>query len=242
MGALTEQVKQLPEVQKEFEDELVSLNTNAHDLLEQANRAVVNTNDLYARGGDLVSAIRGQEQKSEELRKSVTGPIGKLVNLINAGFKPGKEIRGAARTIIETKMLVWTRGEEARLRKEAEEAARKLEEEALERAAIAGDEQSADEVLDAAADAAEVRREDTSLGIQRGEYGSSTSTKKVPVAEITDITLFLRSVDRWRSTVHPGSIIDFKKSGLNALAKAMIDNGLEIPGVTASTKDALNIR
>ncbi len=161
------------------------------NLVDQATRAEITDEDTYAKGGDLISIARAQSKKVEEERTELVGPFNKLVKFINSAYKLPKERFTDARSIIETKMLTWKRKEDEKLRKEAIEEAARVEAEALERAALEKTEAGQDEVLEAAGDAAKEIVEQSGVGLKRGDYGSSTGTRKFYSIEVANMAQFM---------------------------------------------------
>jgi len=219
----------------------------AANLIEQADRAEITDVETYAKGGDLIKIARVQAQKAEDLRKKVGAPFLKLTKFINAGFKPvGVEFAKAQKTIAD-KMSAWQRKEDARLRKEAEKEREALEAEAIERALLEKTDEGQDEVLEVAAEAAEKVVGQAGVGLQRGDFGSSTGTRKVYSTNVLNQTDFLRAViahidDGNRRGIEIGTLVELRKSGLNSLAKSMLQQGVKkMPGAEFIGTDKISV-
>lgn len=218
----------------------------AANLQAQADRAVIDSAESYATGGDLIKIARTEGSKVEDERKDIVGPFNKLVKFINAAYKTPKDAFAAARTTVETKMLVWKREEDKRIRAEAEKERVRLENEALARAELEKDDESQDEVLEAAAEAGEELVENAGLALQRGNFGSSTGTKKIYTTNVSNMQQFLGALIAHieagnKRGIDLGALIEFKKSGMNKLAENCYKAGTKnMPG--AEFVESENIR
>ncbi len=233
----------IPEIQIDISGFMAA----AENLIVQAERAEITDADSYATGGDLIKISRVQAKKADELRVKVKKPFLALTKFIDAGFKPVAAEFSKAQTTVSAKMAVWQQAEAKRLRLLAEEEKRKLEAEALERAALETTEEAQDEVLDAAAEAAEEIVDKSGVGLQRGDYGSSTGTRKVYSTSVISTLDFLRAIvqhidDGNKREIDLGSIVDFKRSGLNNLAKRMVDSGVKkMPGAEFNVDEKIAV-
>jgi hypothetical protein len=219
------QTKNLPVKQVEqLTVDLTKFGEAAAELQAQADRAEIKTAEDYAKGGDLIKIARTQSSKVEDLRTTLVGPFNKLVKFINAECKKPKEAFKDVRSTIEKKMLVWKAEEDKRLKAEAEEERKRLEAEALARAEQEKTAEAQDEVLDAAADAGEEIVEKAGVGLARGNFGSSTGTKKKYTTNVINVSGFLGSLVQLADNgeVELGSIVEFKKGGMNKLAEYML--------------------
>jgi len=213
----------------------------AANLQGQADRAEVKTSEDYAKGGDLIKIARTEAAKAEDLRKELVGPFNKIVKFVNESFNKGAKVDfGKVRTTIEAKMLVWKRVEDEKLRKKAVEEAKRLEEEALARAAIEKSEEGQDEVLEVAAEAAEKVVETAGVGLQRGNYGSSTGSRKTYSTNVINMIEFLESAILLAKNgeVEIASIIEFRKSGMNKLSEYMLTKRTNGKGKTNNVPGA----
>ncbi len=219
----------------------------AEALVEQAERAKITDAETYAKGGDLISFARAQSQKAEDERLVLMKPFTALTKFVNAAYKLPKERFTDVRSIIEAKMMTWKRIEDERLREEAKEERKKLEAEALERAILEKTEEAQDEVLDAAQSAGEELIEDAGVKLQRGNYGSSTGTKKTYHTEVVNIKEFLGALlanieNGNKREIDLGAIIDFKKSGMNKFAERLYKAGVrQMPGAKFIETEAIRV-
>jgi len=248
LSKVLEQIKALPVKKVEnIQIDLTAYGEKSQELIEQAERAVIETADHYAAGGDLIKIASTLSKKVDEQRKALSGPFHLMWKFLNAQFNTTKDEFGKVRSTIEPKMLKWKKAEDEKLRVEAEAAAKKLEEEALERAALEQTDEGQDEVLEAAAEASEAMVEDSGLGIQRGNYGSSTSTSTKYSTRVSSQLDFLRALvkhidDGNARDIDLGSIVELRKGGLNTLAKNMRKAGVKkMPGATFVAEDSLRI-
>ena len=227
--------------------DLTEYGEKATALIEQAERAVIETADHYATGGDLIKIANVQAKKVDEQRKGLSGPFHSMWKFINGQFNETKAEFEKVRKVIEPKMLAWKRAEDEKLRIEAEEKAKKLEEEALERAALEQTDEGQDEVLEAAAEASETMVEDAGVTIQRGNYGSSTGSVKKYSTNVINTLDFLRAlvdhIDKGNPrNIELGSIVELRKGGLNTLSKDMRKAGVKkMPGAEFIESDSLRI-
>lgn len=206
-----------------FNVDLTEYEEAAANLQAQADRAVIDSQEAYATGGDLIKVARSHAAKAEDLRKELTTPLHQLKTFIDGQFKGPKSAFDKVRSTIEGKMKVWQRAEQERIRKEAEEERKRLEEEALARAEQEKGEDQ-DRVLEEAAVAGQTLVDDAKVGTQRGNYGS-TGTRKVYRTEVLDTKQFLKSLIAMADAGEIndlGAIIEFRKSGLNKLAEFVL--------------------
>lgn len=216
--------------------DITDITEAAVKLQEMADRAEIKTAEDYAKGGDLIKIARTNHQKAEDLRKELSAPYHKLWKFINDQFKPATSALDKVRATIEKKMVEWKREEDKRLAAEARKEQERIEAEALERAAAEKTEEGADEVMDTAAAAVDKIEEKASVGIQRGNYGSSTGSTKTYSTNVISYLDFLRAlvkhIDEGNArNIDLGSIVDLRKSGMNKLAQDMINAGVKrMPG------------
>lgn len=227
--------------------DLVKYGEAAANLLDQAKRAEITDEESYAKGGDLISIARGQNKKVEDLRKELGAPFHAMWKFINGTFGITTGQFDAVKKEIEPKMLKWKRAEDKRLADIAREEAKKLEDEALARAALEKTEEGQDEVMEAAAEAAEVMVEKSGVALARGNYGSSTGTKKTYNTNVISYLDFLRALvkhidDGNKRNIDLGSIVELRKSGLNALAKDMYAAGVKkMPGAEFVESEGIRV-
>jgi hypothetical protein len=211
--------------------DLTKAGDTAVNLLEQAKRAVITDEEAYAKGGDLIKIARVEGQKIEDLRKKLSGPYHKVWKFINDAFKVTGSQFDLIKKEIEPKMLAW----------------KKAEDEALARAALETSEEGQDEVIEAAGEAAETLVEQSGQGLARGNFGSSTGTRKVYATNIINQLDFLRALvkhidDGNARNVEIGSLIEFRKAGLNRFAQDMLEQGVKrMPGAEFTGTDKIRV-
>jgi hypothetical protein len=248
MTDVTKQIAALPTKRLEtISVDLTGFSEAARSLVEQAERAVIDTADTYATGGDLIKIAATQAKKVDKMRTDLSGPFHAMWKFINGQFNTTKGEFDAVRKAIEPKMLAWKRAEDEKLRKAAEAEAKKLEEEALARAAEEKTEEGQDAVMETAGEAAKEVVENAGVTLQRGNYGSSTGTAKKYSTSVINQTDFLRAViqhidDGNKRGIELGSLVDLRKGGLNQLAKDMIAQGVKkMPGAEFIVTDSLRV-
>lgn len=211
--------------------DITEFEETAAKLQEQADRAKIVDKETYAKGGDLIAITRRQAAKADELRKKLGTPFFQMHKFINGAFKPVETKFDAIRATVEKKMLVWKRAEDKRLRAEAEEKARRIEEEALEQAT--DDNELNEENLEAAIVAAQRTIEQGKVGVARGNYGSSTGSTKKYRTEVMNLHNFLTALPAMvdeLTGIELAEIVELRKSGLNKLAQLMLKRGIESVG------------
>lgn len=207
----------------------------ANQLLEQAQRAVVDSDQTLGRAGDLDKVIRGQLTSAEGDRKKITAPVRDWVSQINALFKRPETTFSEARSVIGQKATRYQKERERAAREEAERQRKIAEEEALRAAEIAqsvGDDQTASDIMDIGAEAAQRIEKNARPELVRGDYGSSVGSRRQVTGEVSDIAQFLTAVAS--GAVNWQEVLMFKQAGLNALARDVVDNGRVVPGFVAN--------
>lgn len=203
----------------------------AENLVAQADRAEITDGDSYAKGGDLISIARAQSKKAEDNRVKLVGPFNKLVKFINNAYKLPKERFTDACTIVTTKMMTWKRAEDEKLRLLALAEQRIIEDEALERAALEKTEEAQEEVMDQAAEAGKELVDLSGVGLKRGDFGSSTGTRKTYHTEVYNLKEFLGALlahieNGNTREIDLDALIEFKKAGMNKFAERMYKAGV----------------
>lgn len=235
-----------PHIVEGVHEELAELNANAEQLLEQATRAVVDSDSTLAKAGDLYRVIRSQESTAEDTRKRLTAPVRKWVELVNQLFKPSKTKRDEAAKLIKQKSDAFQRQRQEEARKAAEAARKAAEEQALRDAEIAAkaqDTAGADAILEMGAHASEEIEKSAKPELIRGDYGSTVGVRKTVRGEVSDVHEFLIAVANGKI---PGvlfsDLIAFKQAGLNTLARKVEAEGIAVPGFTAVVESTTNFR
>lgn len=219
----------------------------AENLVQQAERAEIIDEATYATGGDLISIGRGQLKKAEADRTRLVGPLNKLVKFINGAYRLPKERFTDGRTIIEVKMLKWKRAEDEKLRIEADLQRQKIAAEALAAAEKEQEAEVQDEILTQAKDAMVLLKEEASVSLQHGDFGSSTGTKKTYSLEVFNLKIFLQSlivhIDNGnKREIDLGALIETRKGGMNKLAERLFKAGVNnMPGAKVVETEGIRV-
>jgi len=229
--------------------DLDKINANAAALMDQSRAAVVEDDDSLAKAGDLVKVARANKERADNLRKAIVKEPNAFVKKVNGLFKPTIVTIESAKAGLERKMGVFLREREAEERRKAEEKRKALEERALaaaEEAKSIGDDVGAEIILDTGVDATEeIREEKTKV---YGDYGATTSTRKVVTGQVADIAEFLEwvaaSIKAGKLPVPVNALIDVKQGALNRIAKELDDNGTQssVPGFIVNVETKANVR
>lgn len=194
--------------------------TNANNLTEQAERAVVTTAEEFSSATDFVRICQGQLKSADDARKAIVQPLNDHVKWINDQFRPITAALTTAKGKVEVKAAAWKREEDKRVREEAAKAQREADEQALkdaEAASEAGDDERADAILEVAA---ETPAPDTRAPVGRGALtGASGSTKTNWKGEVKfdDIQEVCKAIAEGKL---PSNMIkDWNKTVMNAVAK-----------------------
>lgn len=232
-------------VSESIHEKLSELNSNSEALYQQAERAVVNSDETLAKAGDLARIIRGQESKAEDSRKSLTAPVRDWVSKVNALFSVSKDRRAEAMKVLRKKTDAFQK-ERAEIARKAAEAARKeAEERALRDAELAqkaGDNAGAEAILELGGQAAETIEKTSKPELVRGDFGSTVGTRRVVKGEVEGVNDFLRAIadgkaGNWQD------LLTFRASGLNALAREIdSSDGPGVPGFKVSVETVSNFR
>ena len=89
--------------------------------------------------------------------------------------------------------------------------------------------------------------EKSTVGLQRGNYGSSTGTRKVYTTVVDNQLVFLRALIEHidagnKRGVELGVLIDWKRAGLNSLARQMAEQGVKkMPGAEFTVTDKITV-
>lgn len=192
--------------------------TNAIAQLEgQADRAVIETDESLATGGDLYKIINSQLKKNDEARTALVKPLNDHVKWINAQFKPNTESLTAILKKLKGKMDTFVADRQKKLDEQAAEEKRLAEEEALNRAAeheAAGNSELADDIVDSAASMPTAAPK---AGIARGGYGGATSSRTDWKGECVDIKEMCAAIGRGDL---PEDFVSVNQARLNAFSLA----------------------
>ena len=193
---------------------------NANNLTEQAEKALVETEEEFATATDFVRICQGQIKMSDDARKKLVQPLNDHVTWINAQFRPITDALKAAKSKVELKASTWKRAEDKRVREAAAEEQRKADEQALkdaEEASEAGDEERAEAILEVAAETpAPVSKAPVGRGTLTGATGSTKTNWKGEV-KFDDIQEVCKAIAEGKL---PSNIIkDWNKTVMNQVAK-----------------------
>lgn len=219
----------------------------AENLVAQADRAEITDADSYAKGGDLISIGRAQSKKAEDERTKLVGPFNKLVKYINSAFRLPKDRFTDSRTIVEKKMMEWKSAEDEKLRAKAREANKLIEAEAQRLAALEKSEEDQTEILEQAAAAKKELITEADVGLQRGEYGSSTGTRKTYSVDVENIEAFVIALvlhveDGNKRDIELGELITFKTRDMNKFAERMYKAGVRrMPGAVFTSSENIRV-
>lgn len=133
-AAATEAASPLQELKALSMPDVALMNRGADSALRMAQGFVIATDDDYALAGEELQNVKSRLKRMEEVRTSITGPMNKALDAINALFRQPRTVLEAAEKAIKDNMLAYHNEKE---RKAAE--ARRIQEEAAaaERARLA---------------------------------------------------------------------------------------------------------
>jgi len=168
-------------------DREVQILDDSTNLIEQAKRCEISSDTDYEKAGDLVKLLRGFYKKAEDDRKTLVNPLNGVVKEINQRYKKITNPIEKAGSDVKQLMLNY----QQKLRKEAEEKAMREAEAAAKIAAQAkenGNEERAEEMEaeSAAIIDSQIKKSEETV-TARGNYGSTSSVKKIWTYEVTDI-------------------------------------------------------
>jgi len=108
-------------------EEMGQLKAKAEAALSAAQSFVVNSQQAYEAAGSDLKAIKARQKEVDEARKSITRPLDEEKKRITAFFEPAASFLNKAESILKSSMMAYA-SEQDRLRRVAEEAARKEQE------------------------------------------------------------------------------------------------------------------
>lgn len=223
-----------PEVTVRAAAFIQNLVAHGENALEQAEVAEITTEDSFGLAGDLVKAINAKLNDADKARKAITSPMDDAKSAVMKLFKVGIDKLESAKKKLQDKQTTWGRAERSRLDAIAKAEQESATQRALDLAAAQqsmGDNEGADQVL---AEAAETIQDMGEVKVTaRGMYGSSSGMRGRWVGEVTSPRAFLS----WLLTqgYDPLTILDFKKSGLNAIAKEFGEKTATIQNTLATS-------
>lgn len=235
LGQIRIYIPNSTEIHEEIEKAIVQ----AEQLNGQAERALIETKADYGAGGDLIKIIRGQTKTATEYRRSIVDPINKFTKFFNALFKDSEIVRDQATATIQRKVQAWSDAERAKQREEEEATRRLAEEVALKRAEAAPQAVDQDAILEVAAEVIEEAVVKGPRNLARGDYGSTSSTRRIVAGEVGSIKMLCQSVADGRA---PEAMVTFSKSGLNSLAQKLHDEKKTLPGLEIIVREPVIVR
>lgn len=207
-----------------------NLVAHGENAMEQANGAEINTEDSFGLAGDLVKAINAKLNDADRARKAITGPMDSAKKAITQLFSVGIDKLEKAKETLQSKQTAWARAERARLDAIAKAEQDAATQRALDLAAAQqsmGDNAGADQVMTEAAETIEKMGDVKVVG--RGMYGSNSGLRSRFVGDVENARVFLAWLVTQQYDI--STIVDFRKSGLNALAKEFGEKSGTVPGL-----------
>jgi len=231
------------------------LQIDAVNLIEQAIRAVIDSEESAEAGVDLKKLLANHRKKMEEARTKLVKPLNDHVKMINVEFKPKVAAIEEAERSISAKVLSFKQ-EQDRIAREAEAKRRKeIEDEALRQAEAAqesGDEEMAETIVNLAAAIPETtNKPDVSRGGYTGAAGSIRKTWNFSITDKALVPDQFKVVDDTaiRAVLAESRKVFEERARANGLkgeaVKLDVDKNLaalSIPGVKIYQKEDLNVR
>lgn len=155
-------------------------------LIAKSEEAVIENDDQLETAVSLRAWIQTTSKNLEEQRTAVTGPINQALRTLNGRFKEVSDPLDAAKKKLDGKIALYMEKREEQKRAEAEEEARKSQEEKLklaEELEMSGDTEGAEAVLE---EAAETLPAATKSSPARGKFGGSVSMRTTMEAELDE--------------------------------------------------------
>lgn len=211
-------VIQIPQLQQ------ISVTAQASDLVQQANRAVINNRDDADKVASLMHFINAALKKAGQEKKKWKAPVAETGKRIDELFNRITAPLEQAKQQLQVKADTWMKQEQERARKEAAEAAAKREAEALETASAlesAGFAESADNVITDTGKSAAVAVATARPDISRGDYGGSMSSQVTWAFEVIDPAL----VPREFLVVNEAKIREYMQSTRTAAKQLATEEG-----------------
>ena len=207
------------------------LDIDTLEVEDQLTRVVIKDQQSYGLAGALAKEVSGLMKSADTLRMNIGKPLRDMTTELNKLFKIYTDRLDIVKEDLNAKSVVYGRvlAEEARIKATAER--KRIEDEALALAAAAIGIAGAEEIMQAGVEVAA----QVSAKVELVEaYGVKTGLVKVKSGLVVDAVAFLKFL-----TVNPSvisEVIDFKKSGLNRLAKDFESAALLVNGVYAGVK------
>lgn len=191
---------------------IAELNPIIHDIAafgDTVEGIDITTENELVDVGDLVKMLNGRRSQLEDKRKSLVGPLNKVVNDINELFRKPRdridEIVGFAKKHMNNFVRAQQAIADAKRRREQEEARKEREEaeklaESMRKMSGSAGEETAQVVVEQAERRVEKAAAPARVAISRGRQ-SSVSTAKTWAVEIKDIKLLALAVAEGRLPV-----------------------------------------
>lgn len=197
---------------------------DADVMLAVAQSFAVDSNEAFQAANEELKAIKAKINQIEATRKELKAPVLEAGRRIDDTFKPALEILRAAETACKKEMMRWT-NEQARIRREQEEAAQKetaRAEAARQKAMKKGDDRAVARAEERAAAASAAQMSLPEVPTARGFH-----TVEKWSAEVVDFAALVKAVAEGVADI--GLLLPNEKE-LNALATAHKTKML-VPGV-----------
>ena len=227
----------------EIAAQVLSYSDKADHALSQAQRATIDSEESFGKGGDLIKAINGQVKSLNADRMTLTKPMDEAKSALTNLFKVGLERFEQAKTLLNDKCTTFAKAERARKEAQAREDQRLAEEKALQAAdaqVAMGDQAGADQVLDEAAKVID-KLGDTKV-VGRGSYGATIGLRGRWVGRVEDPRAFLAYLSAVTSAHDVAEYVEFRQARLNKLAQAVGTGDLPVPGFKADWDESTSSR
>jgi hypothetical protein len=217
----------------------------ADQAMQQAERAEIKDQDSFNSGADLTKIIGTTLKESEADRKTFTAPLDEFKKYVTGLFQNSNAKLEKAKSTITMKMNRWAAEEQRKKQEAARAAAKEAEDRALAMAAAQasiGDDKGADQILDKASTvitkaAAEAKVTAT------GNFGAAAAARTTISGDVENPSAFLNWLLQPEHNLQDIlAVVDFKKSGLNAIAKKAKAAGTTVPGLTIKVSEDWIVR
>lgn len=223
----------------EISAQLVPFHDAVLELEGQGSRAVIDSQETFQRGTELLSICKQHVDQLETFRVTVKRPIDDYAKFIQALFKPLIDRLTVTQKGVGQKMLAFQKAERERLEELARAKRRQQEEEAVRLAQereAQGDTKAAEAIMEAATMApqplAAPRMATTS------SLGHRTATTATWRGEVADPMTLLRAILELKV---PIDVINWSQAELNAVARKVKVEGVH-HGIKVSKEESLGMR
>jgi hypothetical protein len=204
-----------------LQGDLEPYDANAENIEGQVSRAEISSLDQYQGGSDILTAIQAQLTQIEKLRVDTKKPADDYGKMVQKLVTPILGRLQEAKNTLQLKMLKWRNEEEARqraaqdaIRKQQEEEARKL----ADAARAKGNEKAAEKIEEMVAAAPTAPAPKISVP----NYAGKTHGKRVYwLGDVQDPMEICRRVVSGELPIH---VVEFSKSGMNAVATKLMES------------------